>query len=226
MKSWMQDDAKRDFPTLDRVLWRIMFEADKNLKILPELELGRHWDCFKAICKSMRTALDDDNLPDIVPAQIITQCHDHARPDRGTEATWNLIIQVNVWKMIEGVATALHGAQGHGIVTPLMGGRAEVHGNDCLLYGLTAAMAHFHCIRHCALNPDTTWKTPFSEKYTTLAGIPGLGTLSDSRPQWVVDLLDQGLPDGAPRLSDRALGFQINVLVPRGSGLESVKSGE
>jgi hypothetical protein len=221
MKEWMIDETKQDFPTLDRVLFTLLFEADKHLKILPELNLGQHASCFQMVCKSLRTALNEDNLPKFISAKIMDIARDHSIPEKGATRDWDLLIQINVWKMLEHAAIALHGAVGNGLITEMSGGLLEVHRNDCVMLGLTGVLAHASTIRHFALNPATTWKLPYDEKIQSLADIPGLEPLSTSRPQWAVDILDADLPDGSPRLSEKAFGHEVKVQVPFAAGIET-----
>lgn len=222
MKPWMTDEAKRDFPTLDRALFRLMFEADKHLKILPELKLGAHEDCFRMVCKAIRAGLDDDNLPRHLPAKIMEICHDHVQmAQRELSHDWNAIFLYNTWKMLEHAAVVLHGACGHALIISDQDGTMTTEKNTTVLYGLTGVMVQANMIRHCALNPETTWKTLDAGKINSLQDIPGLEVLTESRPQWIVDLLDEGIPDGVKKLSEHCFLGEAHIMRKKPPSLET-----
>lgn len=221
MKAWMTDDAKREFPTLDQVLTRLLTDADNSLKQLPELKLGPHRKCFDAVCQSLRQGLDDEKMPHFMPAKIMEYAHDHVGISQRAEQNWETVIMLVTWKMLEFASIAMHGAVGHGLMIISNDGRViETHKNEALLHGLTGVLSHVHVLRHLVQNPDLTWKQPLKE-INSLEQVPGLERLNVTKPQWVVDILDQGLPDGAERLSEKTLTARVLVTDLSGDSLET-----
>lgn len=203
MRPWFIDSVKQGFPTLEAVILRIMTEIDKSALEL-NVQFGKHGVCVRDFSKALRDILSDDRMNPLHLVSAAEGCQDHIGKvlvgAKLNGKTWNDLMQVVVWDSLKAMVITLSGAAGHGVQQVIEGRQFTVIGCDAVAYGLAGMLTQLGALKHLIEHKTETIEKSVSG-VESLADIPGIVGLHISKPQWLVDMVDEDLPEGAPKLS-------------------------
>lgn len=212
MLPWIKKETAEAIPNFDQVLIRLLAECDRNMQKLPA-HFDQHEKCLAAVCKSMRSFLQDEDAPVFVLVSLHNAITKHletlwAEAKKGR--TWTMAFEISVWKALDSANTALIGAIGHGVQYMNRQEMTSLNGHDAVLFGLGGVVTSIGFLRHCALNPSITYESN-NPIPNSPAELQGLENYQETTPEWLVALLDEGLPEGHPRLSVTLRDYRITV---------------